>query len=98
MSRIILALALVAAVAAFFWFDLGAYLTIEAIKAQQADAAALYAANPIAVIALFMAVYIAVTAASLVRASRLPSVRPPDSSWNAPTTTVRVGTTRKTRT
>ena len=40
----------------------------------------------------------AVIAASLVRASRLPRVGRPSSSWNAPVTTVRVGTTRKTRT
>jgi pyruvate/2-oxoglutarate dehydrogenase complex dihydrolipoamide dehydrogenase (E3) component/uncharacterized membrane protein YdjX (TVP38/TMEM64 family) len=71
MSRIILALAMAAAVVAFFWFDLGAYLTIDAIKAQQADFGARYAADPFLTIALFMAIYVAVTAASLPGAAIL---------------------------
>ena len=60
-----------AVIAAFFWFDLGTYLTIDAIKAQQASFAERYAADPAVVIALFAAVYVAVTAASLPGAAIL---------------------------
>lgn len=71
MSRILTALALAAAIALFFWFDLGSYLTLDAFKAQQAGFAARYAADPLPIIALFMAIYIAVTAASLPGAAIL---------------------------
>jgi pyruvate/2-oxoglutarate dehydrogenase complex dihydrolipoamide dehydrogenase (E3) component/uncharacterized membrane protein YdjX (TVP38/TMEM64 family) len=71
MSRILTALALAAAIALFFWFDIGSYLTLDALKAQQAGFAARYAADPVPIIALFMAIYIAVTAASLPGAAIL---------------------------
>jgi pyruvate/2-oxoglutarate dehydrogenase complex dihydrolipoamide dehydrogenase (E3) component/uncharacterized membrane protein YdjX (TVP38/TMEM64 family) len=71
MSRLLVALLLAAAIALFFWFDLGSYLTIDALKAQQAGFAAAYADNPALIISLFMAVYIAVTAASLPGAAIL---------------------------
>jgi pyruvate/2-oxoglutarate dehydrogenase complex dihydrolipoamide dehydrogenase (E3) component/uncharacterized membrane protein YdjX (TVP38/TMEM64 family) len=60
-----LLLAVVLLAAAFWWFDLGHWLRLETLKARQAELLALYAAHPLAVIAGYMAVYIAVTALSL---------------------------------
>jgi hypothetical protein len=57
-----LLLAVVLLAAAFWWFDLGHWLRLETLKARQAELLALYAAHPLAVIAGYMAVYIAVTA------------------------------------
>lgn len=71
MSRAIVALLVAAAIALFFWFDLGSYLTIAALKEQQDSFAAAYADNPAMIIAAFMAIYIAVTAASLPGAAIL---------------------------
>ncbi|MDX2208723.1 MAG: pyridine nucleotide-disulfide oxidoreductase, partial [Sphingopyxis sp.] len=71
MSRAVVALLVAAAIALFFWFDLGSYLTIDALKTQQDSFAAAYADNPALIIAAFMAVYIAVTAASLPGAAIL---------------------------
>lgn len=71
MSRIVVAFIVAAVIAAFLWFDLGSYLTIDALKAQQEGFAAQYAANPFPIIALFVAIYIAVTAASLPGAAIL---------------------------
>ncbi|MDQ3079756.1 MAG: FAD-dependent oxidoreductase [Pseudomonadota bacterium] len=62
---------LLAAVAAFFFFDLGAYLTIEGLKARQADLAALLDNRPVAVIGGFFLVYVAATALSLPGAAVL---------------------------
>jgi pyruvate/2-oxoglutarate dehydrogenase complex dihydrolipoamide dehydrogenase (E3) component/uncharacterized membrane protein YdjX (TVP38/TMEM64 family) len=62
-SMLLLAVVLLAA--AFWWFDLGHWLRLETLKARQAELLALYAAHPLAVIAGYMAVYIAVTALSL---------------------------------
>ncbi len=52
-------------VALFFWFDLGHYLTLAYLKGSQAKLQALYAGEPLVVIAGYMAVYILVTALSL---------------------------------
>ncbi|NJS15196.1 MAG: FAD-dependent oxidoreductase [Sphingopyxis sp.] len=71
MSRILVAAAAAMAIALFFWFDLDSYLTLDALKAQQAGFAADYTADPLPIILLFMAVYIAVTAASLPGAAIL---------------------------
>jgi pyruvate/2-oxoglutarate dehydrogenase complex dihydrolipoamide dehydrogenase (E3) component/uncharacterized membrane protein YdjX (TVP38/TMEM64 family) len=71
MPRLIIALLVATAIALFLWFDLGSYLTLDALKARQADFAAYYDANPATVIALFAALYIAVTAASLPGAAIL---------------------------
>lgn len=71
MSRILTAALVALAIAAFVWFDLSSYLTLEALKAQQAGFAARYAADPVPIIAGFMALYIAVTAASLPGAAIL---------------------------
>jgi pyruvate/2-oxoglutarate dehydrogenase complex dihydrolipoamide dehydrogenase (E3) component/uncharacterized membrane protein YdjX (TVP38/TMEM64 family) len=65
-------LALIAAgVLAFFVFDLGRFFSLEYLKGAQAEFAALYAANPVAVIGGYFAVYLAVTALSLPGAAVL---------------------------
>lgn len=71
MQRIIVIIVLAAVIAAFFVFDLGQYLTLDALKAQQADIAGIYDARPVLVIGLFFLVYVAVTAASLPGAAIL---------------------------
>lgn len=58
-------------VLAFFYFDLGRFLSLAYIKASQAKFQALYGAHPLWVIAVYMAVYIAVTALSLPGAAVL---------------------------
>ena len=47
-SKLIVILLLVAAVAAFFAFDLGRFLSLEYIKRAAGDFAALYAERPLA--------------------------------------------------
>jgi len=65
MKRIIL-LALVAALlAAFFAFDLGRFLTLDALKASQTQFAAQYAATPYLVMGAYFVIYVVVTALSL---------------------------------
>lgn len=64
-SKIVLAVVLAAAVAAFFAFDLGRFTSLAAIKEHQATLAALYAERPLVVLGVFFAVYVAVTALSL---------------------------------
>jgi len=56
---------LAALVAAYFAFGLGQYLSLEGIKALSGEVAAFQQDNPVAVIAGFFAVYVAVTGASL---------------------------------
>ena len=65
MKKLAILAALAALVAAYFAFDLGQYLTLTGIKALAADLAAFQERNPLAVIAGFFLVYVAVTAASL---------------------------------
>jgi pyruvate/2-oxoglutarate dehydrogenase complex dihydrolipoamide dehydrogenase (E3) component/uncharacterized membrane protein YdjX (TVP38/TMEM64 family) len=64
-SRVLLAVAFVAAIAAFFVFDLGRFLTLDALKAQQAAIDAYYRAHPVTTAAIFFIVYVAVTGLSL---------------------------------
>jgi pyruvate/2-oxoglutarate dehydrogenase complex dihydrolipoamide dehydrogenase (E3) component/uncharacterized membrane protein YdjX (TVP38/TMEM64 family) len=64
-SKLILLVALAAAIAAFFAFDLGRFLTLDFIKQSQAQFGALYAEKSLLVIGGFFAVYVAVTALSL---------------------------------
>lgn len=66
----ILALA-AACVAAFFAFDLSRFLTLDAIKARQAEFAALYADHRLAVLASYFAAYVLATALSLPGATVL---------------------------
>ncbi|MGD9833807.1 MAG: FAD-dependent oxidoreductase [Piscinibacter sp.] len=63
--QVIVLLVLIAAVAAFFAFDLGRFLSLEALKQRQAELAALYDARPLWVIGVYFAIYVAATALSL---------------------------------
>lgn len=65
MKKLIILAALAAVVAAYFLFDLGQYLTLAGIKQAIGQWEAFYAENPVAVLAGFFAIYVAVTAASL---------------------------------
>ncbi len=65
MKKLIILAALAAVVAAYFLFDLGQYLTLAGIKQAIGQWEAFYADNPVAVLAGFFAIYVAVTAASL---------------------------------
>jgi pyruvate/2-oxoglutarate dehydrogenase complex dihydrolipoamide dehydrogenase (E3) component/uncharacterized membrane protein YdjX (TVP38/TMEM64 family) len=56
---------ILAAIAAFFVLDLGSYLTLDSLKARQADLARLVEDRPLLVIGTFFLVYVAVTALSL---------------------------------
>ncbi len=52
-------------VVAFFFFDLGQYLSVEFLKSKQAGLNQYYVQNPIIVIGVFAAIYIACTGASV---------------------------------
>ncbi len=71
MKKIIIVAALAGALLAFFWFDLGNWLTIDAVKAQAGRVAAIYADDPVRVILAFFAVYVIATAASFPGATIL---------------------------
>ena len=62
---------LAAAVAAFFALDLGSYLTLDGLKARQADLSALLADRPLLVVGGFFAIYVAAAALSLPGAAIL---------------------------
>lgn len=64
-SKLILIVALVAAIIAFFAFDLGRFFTLDFIKQSQERFAELYKTQPALVIGSFFAIYVAVTALSL---------------------------------
>lgn len=70
-KKIALFAIIAAAIAAFFYYDLGDQLTIEAFKAQQAEFDAAYAKNPLFVLGGFFLVYVATTALSLPGAAIL---------------------------
>jgi uncharacterized membrane protein YdjX (TVP38/TMEM64 family) len=70
-NKIIIALIIVLGIAAFRYFDLGQYLTLDYIKASQEKFQALYTANRTPVIAVYMLIYIVVTALSLPGAAVL---------------------------
>ncbi len=70
-SRILILVAIAAAVGAFFAFDLGRYLSLDFLKSQQASLAAYVQSNPLAAAGAYAAVYIAVTALSLPGAAIL---------------------------
>lgn len=65
MKRLLIIAALAALVAAYFFFGLGDYLTVDGIKQVAGDVGAYYERNPAQVIAGFFLVYVAVAAASL---------------------------------
>lgn len=64
-SRIILVIALATAVAAFFFFDLGRYLTLDHFRTQQAGIEAYVAAQPLLSALIFFLAYVAVATLSL---------------------------------
>ena len=68
-KRIALLALLAAAIAAYFWFDLGQYLSLDAFKAQQAQIIAAKDANPLLYIGGFFLIYVIVTALSLTGAA-----------------------------
>lgn len=65
MKRIVLALVLVLAIAAWLAFDLGQYLTLDTLKAQRDAILTYYEANPLLVLALFFIAYVLLTALSV---------------------------------
>jgi len=65
MKKAVLALVLIGAIAAYFAFDLGQYLSLENFKASQADIVAAKDANPALYIAGFFLLYVAVTGLSI---------------------------------
>ena len=65
MQKIIIACVIVLGIAAFQYFDLGQYLTLEYIKSSQSKLQELYLGNRVLVIISYMVIYIAVTALSL---------------------------------
>jgi dihydrolipoamide dehydrogenase len=73
-SKLLIVAVIVAAIAAFFAFDLGRFLTLDYFKAQQATLAGYVAANPWQSALAFFAVYVAVAALSLPGAAILTLV------------------------
>jgi len=64
-KKLVLVGIIAAIVTLFFTFDLGQYLTLEYIKAQQEQVETLYAENRLATLLIFFIVYVLVTGASL---------------------------------
>ena len=71
MKRLPILIVLVAIIIAFFYFDLGHYLTLASLKESQAQFADYYQQSPVVVIAVFFLIYVAVTGASLPGAAIL---------------------------
>ncbi|WP_310599988.1 TVP38/TMEM64 family protein [Desulfobulbus sp.] len=70
-GRLAVAAAGLLVLAVFFTFDLGRFLTLDALKANRQTLAAFQAAHPVATVAGFMAIYVAQTALSLPGAAIL---------------------------
>lgn len=64
-GRIAVVVVLAMLVVAFIWFDLGRYLSLEYLKARQADIDAFYRENPVMVLAGYFVAYVAITGLSL---------------------------------
>jgi pyruvate/2-oxoglutarate dehydrogenase complex dihydrolipoamide dehydrogenase (E3) component/uncharacterized membrane protein YdjX (TVP38/TMEM64 family) len=73
-SKIIVALAVVAAIIAYFAFGLGKYFSLDYFKSQQAYITEFYTAHPIQTGLIFFAVYVAAAAVSLPGAALLTLV------------------------
>jgi dihydrolipoamide dehydrogenase len=69
--KLLVGLAVVAAIVAFFVFDLGKYFTLDSLKAQQAAFKASVEANPTKAAGIFAAIYIGFTALALPAAGVL---------------------------
>ena len=65
MKKALLVLILVGAIAAYFLFDLGQYLSLESFKARQAEIVAAKDANPALYVVGFFLLYVAVTGLSI---------------------------------
>lgn len=65
LTKILVVGLIVLGIAAFGYFDLGQYLSLEYIKASQEKSQSLYQAHRLPVIAAYMGIYIVVTALSL---------------------------------
>ena len=63
--KLIIAVLLMACIAAFFALDLGRFLSLAFIKDSQSSFQALFEQNPVGVVLVFFAAYVAVTALSL---------------------------------
>ncbi len=70
-KKVLLIIGLMLAVTSFFLFDLGQYLTLDYIKLQKEAFADFYASNKIMTLAIYMTLYIGVTALSLPGAAIL---------------------------
>ncbi|SMG67343.1 conserved hypothetical protein, membrane, partial [methanotrophic bacterial endosymbiont of Bathymodiolus sp.] len=70
-SRIVLLTLIAAFIAAFFYFDLGQYLTLDTLKAQQSAIENYRATNPVLAVAVYALVYVAITGLSLPGAAIL---------------------------
>ncbi len=64
-GRLAVVALVVALVVAFLWLDLGRFLSLEHLKARQADIDAFYHEHPLAVLATYFAAYVAITGLSL---------------------------------
>lgn len=73
-SKIALLAIIAAVVGAFFYFDLGAYLTLEGFKSRQEALSAAVDGNPVRAALIFFAVYVAVAATSFPGAAILTLV------------------------
>lgn len=71
MKRVVIIALFLFAVAAWFMFDLGQYLSLETLKMQQAGIAHAYDGNPLLVIGVFFLVYVGLTALSFPGAAVL---------------------------
>ncbi len=71
LKRIVIAGLFLLALAGWFLFDLGQYLTLDALKTQQSAIDGYYRANPLLVAAAFFAVYVILTALSVPGAAIL---------------------------
>jgi pyruvate/2-oxoglutarate dehydrogenase complex dihydrolipoamide dehydrogenase (E3) component/uncharacterized membrane protein YdjX (TVP38/TMEM64 family) len=69
--KILLGLAIIAAIASFFIFDLGRFLNLETLKAQQAALKASVDANPTQTLLTFAGIYVLFTALALPAAGLL---------------------------
>jgi pyruvate/2-oxoglutarate dehydrogenase complex dihydrolipoamide dehydrogenase (E3) component/uncharacterized membrane protein YdjX (TVP38/TMEM64 family) len=73
-GRIALIVAILALVIAFFAFDLGRFFSIDYFKAQQAAFEGVYRESPFLTVAVFFAIYVVVTGASLPGAALMTLV------------------------
>lgn len=64
-GRLAVVVIFVALVVAFFWFDLTRFLDLAYLKSRQADIDALYRDHPVALLAGYFLVYVAITGLSL---------------------------------